>query len=115
MALTLSGGHADAVYDVAWSHSGSHICTSSSDRTVTVWDPKAGKILRMLKGLHKHDEQVFNASLLLLEAIFLRFKPTNLLVGKIEFGGERMLFSYIIRGRAPTKIAVNVWNVYYIT
>jgi len=35
---------------VAWSHNGTHIITGSSDKTVTIWDPKAGKILRMLKG-----------------------------------------------------------------
>ena len=29
---------------------GTHIITGSSDKTVTIWDPKAGKILRMLKG-----------------------------------------------------------------
>lgn len=49
VALTLSGGHSDAVYSVAWSHNGAHILTGSSDNTITVWDPKAGKILRMLK------------------------------------------------------------------
>lgn len=37
-------------YDVAWSGDGSLIATTSSDRTVVIWDPKAGKILRMLKG-----------------------------------------------------------------
>ena len=40
----------DGVYDVAWSHNGTHINTGSSDKTVSIWDPKAGKILRMLKG-----------------------------------------------------------------
>jgi hypothetical protein len=40
------------VYDVSWSHNGTHLITSSSDKTVTIWDPKAGKILRILKG-HK--------------------------------------------------------------
>ena len=49
VALTLSGGHADAVYSLAWSRDGSLIATGSADRTVTVWDPKAGKILRLLK------------------------------------------------------------------
>jgi len=49
-ALTLTGGHSDGVYDVSWSHNGTHIITGSSDKTVTIWDPKAGKILRMLKG-----------------------------------------------------------------
>jgi WD40 repeat protein len=29
---------------------GTHIITGSSDKTVTIWDPKAGKIFRMLKG-----------------------------------------------------------------
>eukprot|EP00041_Stephanoeca_diplocostata_P000883 m.17589 g.17589 ORF g.17589 m.17589 type:complete len:508 (-) comp11257_c0_seq2:159-1682(-) len=55
VALTLSGGHADAVYDVAWSADGSTIASSSSDNTIVIWDPKAGKILRMLKG---HDDIV---------------------------------------------------------
>eukprot|EP00049_Salpingoeca_infusionum_P004521 m.80487 g.80487 ORF g.80487 m.80487 type:complete len:575 (+) comp12604_c0_seq1:86-1810(+) len=49
VALTLSGGHADAIYSVAWSNDGSMIATGSADRTVTIWDPKAGKILRLLK------------------------------------------------------------------
>lgn len=34
VALTLSGGHADAVYSVAWSNDGSLIATGSADRTV---------------------------------------------------------------------------------
>lgn len=87
MALTLSGGHADAVYSVAWSNDGTLIATGSADRTVcgwtyvpfflhstphpfflvhiapqptfstqvTIWDPKAGKVLRMLKA---HEETV---------------------------------------------------------
>lgn len=55
VALTLSGGHADAVYSVAWSNDGTLIATGSADRTVTIWDPKAGKVLRMLKA---HDETV---------------------------------------------------------
>eukprot|EP00039_Didymoeca_costata_P019277 m.336898 g.336898 ORF g.336898 m.336898 type:complete len:551 (+) comp17990_c0_seq1:71-1723(+) len=59
VALTLSGGHADAVYDVAWSHNGAHVITSSSDKTITVWDPKAGKILKMLK---HHDATVKSVS-----------------------------------------------------
>lgn len=50
VALTLSGGHSDAVYSIAWSGDGSMIATGGSDRVVTVWDPKAGKILRQLKG-----------------------------------------------------------------
>eukprot|EP00040_Diaphanoeca_grandis_P014118 m.71468 g.71468 ORF g.71468 m.71468 type:complete len:520 (-) comp24352_c1_seq1:209-1768(-) len=50
VALTLSGGHADAVYHVAWSNDGGLIATASSDHVVTIWDPKAGKILRQLKG-----------------------------------------------------------------
>ena len=32
--MTLSGGHADAVYSVAWSNDGSLIATGSADRTV---------------------------------------------------------------------------------
>jgi len=59
VALTLSGGHADAIYSIAWSNSGTHIVTGSSDKAVTVWDPKAGKILRILKG---HTDTVKNVA-----------------------------------------------------
>eukprot|EP00043_Microstomoeca_roanoka_P002841 m.40904 g.40904 ORF g.40904 m.40904 type:complete len:588 (-) comp11761_c0_seq1:753-2516(-) len=58
VALTLSGGHADAVYSVAWSNDGSLVATGSADRTVTIWDPKAGKILRLLKA---HEDTVKSA------------------------------------------------------
>eukprot|EP00054_Salpingoeca_dolichothecata_P002374 m.22551 g.22551 ORF g.22551 m.22551 type:complete len:587 (+) comp12961_c0_seq1:44-1804(+) len=59
VALTLAGGHADAVYSVAWSPDGTLVATGSSDRTVTIWDPKAGKILRMLKA---HEDTVKDVS-----------------------------------------------------
>jgi WD40 repeat protein len=36
VALTLAGGHADAVYSVAWSHDGSMVATGSSDKTVSL-------------------------------------------------------------------------------
>lgn len=49
-ALTLSGGHADSIYSIGWSADGNRIATGSADKTVTVWDPKAGKVLKMLKG-----------------------------------------------------------------
>jgi hypothetical protein len=48
--LTLQGGHADAIYSLAWSADGNRIATGSADKTVTIWDPKAGKVLKMLKG-----------------------------------------------------------------
>lgn len=50
VALTLSGGHSDAVYSVSWAGDGSLIATGSADRVISIWDPKAGKILRQFKG-----------------------------------------------------------------
>lgn len=55
VALTLTSGHADAVYSLAWSADGTQIATGSADRTVTIWDPKAGRVLKMFKG---HEDTV---------------------------------------------------------
>ena len=72
VALTLSGGHADAVYSVAWSNDGTLIATGSADRTVTIWDPKAGKVLRLLKG---HEDTVKS----MVFAPLNQHNPTNVL------------------------------------
>jgi WD40 repeat protein len=34
VALTLSGGHLDAIYSLDWSNDGSMIATGSADKTV---------------------------------------------------------------------------------
>lgn len=39
VALTLSGGHVEAVYSVAWSNDGSLIATGSADKTVRATPP----------------------------------------------------------------------------
>ena len=40
----------DAVLSVAWSSDGSVLATGSSDSMICLWDPKMGKIIKMLKG-----------------------------------------------------------------
>lgn len=55
VALTLSGGHADAIYSIAWSADGTLLATGSADKTIAIWDPKVGRILRMLQA---HEDTV---------------------------------------------------------
>src|SRR5260370_5481869 len=48
-------GHTDEVFAVAFSPDGKMLASGSSDQTVRLWDPAAGKELAVLKG---HKESV---------------------------------------------------------
>lgn len=50
VALTLSGAHLDSIYCLDWSNDGTMIATGSVDKSVALWDPKAGKALKVLQG-----------------------------------------------------------------
>ena len=60
VALTLSGGHADAIYSISWSNSGTHIVTGSSDNAVTVWDPKVRASVVFCHDVHQKVVQLWH-------------------------------------------------------
>ncbi|MCB0211673.1 MAG: hypothetical protein KDJ52_20210 [Anaerolineae bacterium] len=43
-------GHADPVFDLAWSHDGQRLASASTDESVGVWDVATGKLERKLLG-----------------------------------------------------------------
>ncbi|HAW52730.1 MAG TPA: hypothetical protein DCX54_10445, partial [Flavobacteriales bacterium] len=47
-------GHADQINRIAWSPDGHYLASPSSDRTIRIWDIKAGKCINILKG-YKND------------------------------------------------------------
>lgn len=48
--LVLQLGHTEAVGFVAYSRDGSRLVTGSEDRTVRIWDPRSGELVRKLPG-----------------------------------------------------------------
>jgi WD40 repeat protein len=56
--VELAGGHTAALSFAAFNHDGSRVVTSSADRTIRVWDARAGHELAVL---HWHGDAVNEA------------------------------------------------------
>ncbi len=93
-------GHTDIVYSVEFSPNGSLLATKGRDKTIRIWNPHSGNLIRTIKDTNPHGEITFNRDGSLLASAEGTEKVVNL------WNSET--------GKLQKTLGGHLGNVYYV-